>query len=35
MLWSIGTKGGTVLYHIKYGGCGTTLDCFVISGVIG
>jgi len=35
MLWSMGTKGGIVLYHIEYGGYGTTLGCLVISGVIG
>jgi hypothetical protein len=30
----MGTKGGIVLYHIKYGGYGTTLGCPIISGVI-
>jgi hypothetical protein len=30
---SMGTKGGIVLYHIGYGGYGTTLGCHVISGV--
>ncbi len=37
MLWSMGTEGGIVLYHIGYGGYGgygTTLGCLVISGVI-
>jgi hypothetical protein len=29
MLGSMGTKGGTILYHIGYG---TTLCCLVISG---
>jgi hypothetical protein len=33
MLGSMGTKGGTMLYHIKYGGYSTTLGCHVISGV--
>jgi hypothetical protein len=32
MLRSMGTKGGTILYHIGYG---TTLGCLVINGVIG
>jgi hypothetical protein len=31
MLGSMGTKGGTILYHI---GCGITLVCLVINGVI-
>jgi len=31
MLGSMGTKGGIVLYHIIYGGYGTTLGCFVIN----
>ncbi len=35
MLRSIGTKGGIILYHIKYGGYGTTLVCPAISGVTG
>ncbi len=30
MLGSMGTKGGSVLYHIGYG---TTLGCLAISGV--
>jgi hypothetical protein len=29
----MGTKGGTILYHIGYGGYGTTLSWPVISGV--
>ncbi len=29
----MGTKGGTILYHIGYGGYGTTLGCFATSGV--
>jgi L,D-peptidoglycan transpeptidase YkuD (ErfK/YbiS/YcfS/YnhG family) len=29
----MGTKGGNVLYHIEYGGYGTTLGCHVISDV--
>jgi hypothetical protein len=33
MLRSMGTKGGTILYHIGYGGYGTTLGCHAISGV--
>jgi len=33
MLGSMGTKGGTILYHIGYGGYGATLGCHVISGV--
>jgi hypothetical protein len=33
MLGSMGTKGGTILYHIGYGGYGTTLGCLAISGV--
>jgi hypothetical protein len=35
MLASMGTKGGTILYHIRYGGYCTTLGCLAISGVIG
>ncbi len=31
MLRSMGTKGGIVLYHIRYGGYGITLGCLVIS----
>jgi L,D-peptidoglycan transpeptidase YkuD (ErfK/YbiS/YcfS/YnhG family) len=30
----MGTKGGTVLYHIGYGGYGKTLGCFAINGAI-
>jgi hypothetical protein len=33
MLGSMGTKGGTVLYHIGYGGYDTTIGCHVINGV--
>jgi hypothetical protein len=33
MLKSMGTKGGTILYHIRYGGYGTILGCPTISGV--
>jgi hypothetical protein len=33
MLGSMGTKGGIVLYHIIYGGYGTTLGCFVINAI--
>jgi hypothetical protein len=33
MLGSMGTKGGTVLYHIGYDGYGTTLGCLAINGV--
>jgi hypothetical protein len=29
----MGTKGGIVLYHIGYGGYGTTLSYHVINGV--
>jgi len=29
----MGTKGGSILYHIGYGGYGTTLGCLIISGV--
>jgi L,D-peptidoglycan transpeptidase YkuD (ErfK/YbiS/YcfS/YnhG family) len=29
----MGTKGGTILYHIKYGGYGKALGCLAISGV--
>ncbi len=35
MLGSMGTKGGIVLYHIRYGGYGITLGCLAIIGVIG
>jgi hypothetical protein len=35
MLGSMGIKGGIILYHIRYGGHGTTLVCPTISGVIG
>ncbi len=36
MLGSMGTKGGTILYHIGYaGGYSITLGCLAISGVIG
>jgi hypothetical protein len=30
---SMGTKGGNILYHIRYGGYGTILSCLAISGV--
>ncbi len=30
---SMGTKGGTISYHIGYGGYGTTLGWHVINGV--
>jgi hypothetical protein len=33
MLGSMGTKGGTVLYHIGYDGYGITLGCHAINGV--
>jgi hypothetical protein len=33
MLGYVGTKGGTILYHVGYGGYGATLGCHVISGV--
>jgi L,D-peptidoglycan transpeptidase YkuD (ErfK/YbiS/YcfS/YnhG family) len=33
MLGSMGTKGGIVLYHIRYGGYGITLGCPAINGV--
>jgi L,D-peptidoglycan transpeptidase YkuD (ErfK/YbiS/YcfS/YnhG family) len=33
MLGSMGTKGGTVFYHIGYDGYGTTLGCPTINGV--
>ncbi len=35
MLGSMGTNGGTILYHIGYGEYGTTLGCLAINGVIG
>jgi hypothetical protein len=35
MLGSMGTKGGIVLYHIRYGGYGITIGCCAICGVIG
>ncbi len=35
MLASMGTKVGTILYHIRYGGYGTTIGCLAISGVVG
>jgi hypothetical protein len=35
MLGSMGTKGGTMLYHIEYGGYGTILGSPTISNVIG
>jgi len=35
MLGSMGTKGGIIFYHIRYGGYGTTLRCHAISGVTG
>jgi hypothetical protein len=35
MLGSMGSKGGTTLFHIRYGGNGITLACLTISGVIG
>jgi len=31
----MGTKGGMVLYHIRYGGYGIALGCLAIIGVIG
>jgi hypothetical protein len=34
MLGSMGIKGGIVLYHIGYGGYGTTLIYPIINGVI-
>jgi hypothetical protein len=33
MLESMGIKGGITLYHVGYGGYGTTLSCPTISGV--
>jgi len=33
MLGSMGTKGGSVLYHIGYGGYNTSLVCLNINGV--
>ncbi len=33
MLGSMGTKGGTILYHSGYGGYDTTLGYHAISGV--
>jgi hypothetical protein len=34
MLRSMGTKGESVLYHIRYGGYDTFLGCHGINGVI-
>jgi hypothetical protein len=33
MLGSMGTKGGIVLYHIGYGGYGTTKGCLIVNGI--
>jgi hypothetical protein len=33
MLRSMGTKGGTILYHIRYDGYGTTLGWHAIDDV--